>query len=98
MWVLSRRRTIASARPPRRTRQAAGEEHVVLRLEALQLRLENLELTIEVGGFLLGHPTVILDQPMLAGASRCPRATETQRHRESSLGFSEALVPRADAS
>ena len=51
----------AAACLPRRTRQAAGEEHVVLRLEALQLRFENLEFTIEVGDFPLGHPAIILD-------------------------------------
>jgi hypothetical protein len=40
---------------PRWTRQPAGEEHVVLRLEPLQFRLEQFELTIEFGDLLLGH-------------------------------------------
>ena len=33
---------------PWRTRQAAGEVHVVLSLEAPQLRLEHLQLTLDI--------------------------------------------------
>ncbi len=38
-----------AARFPRRTRQPAGEEHVVLRLEPLEVRGERLDVALEVG-------------------------------------------------
>ena len=48
----------ARARLPRRPRQPAREEHVVLRLEALQLRLEEPQLAIDVD-LLLGHALIL---------------------------------------
>ena len=44
----------AAARFPRRPRQPAGEEHVVLRLQPLQLALEHRQLAVDVE-LLLGH-------------------------------------------
>jgi hypothetical protein len=48
------------ARLPRRPRQRAPEEHVVLRLELAQLRLESQELTFDVGH--LGHWASLRDR------------------------------------
>jgi hypothetical protein len=44
----------ALARLPWRTREAAGEVHVVLGLEALQFSLERPQFTLDVDG-IVGH-------------------------------------------
>ncbi len=54
-----------AARLPRRTRQPAGEKHVVLAFEALQIGGQELKVFLDI--CLFGHADAIEDRPFASG-------------------------------